>query len=202
MIKHQPVETECSVRTEVPIPIAGGRVCTFFTFDGLCDKQEHLAIGFGDWRNQSRPMVRAHSECLTGDVFGSMKCDCGPQLNEAIDTFFEQGGVLLYLRQEGRGIGLYNKLQAYRYQLEGMDTYAANRALGFEDDLRDYYAAGQMLQCLGISKIRLLTNNPEKVRQFAQWVDIERQSTLVHSNKHNMNYLTAKVSVTNHNIKL
>lgn len=103
-----------------------------------------------------------HSECLTGDVFHSSRCDCGEQLEETINLMGDAGGIILYLRQEGRGIGLYNKIDAYRLQSQGMDTYEANHHLGFEDDLRDFEEAAQMLKALGVDKIRLVTNNPKK----------------------------------------
>jgi GTP cyclohydrolase II len=192
----------CSVRTQTKVPINGDRVGMFVTFNGLVDDEEHFAVCFGNWQEVDRPMVRVHSECLTGDVFGSLKCDCGPQLNEAIDLIDQQEGILLYLRQEGRGIGLYNKLDAYACQERGMDTYQANRELGFEDDLRDYTVAGQILACLGVKKITLLTNNPEKIEQISQWVDVAPLSTNAHTNEFNRKYLEAKVKVTNHNIKL
>ena len=192
----------CSVRAEVPIPIKNGHVGTFMTFHGLADEEEHVAIGLGPWRDRDRPIVRLHSECLTGDVFGSLRCDCGPQLDEAIDRIAEEGGILIYLRQEGRGIGLYNKLDAYLHQIEGMDTYEANQALGFGNDLRDYTAAGQILACLGIERIWLLSNNPQKADQLEKWVDVERGATLVHSNEFNKKYLVAKATVTEHDIEV
>ena len=122
-----------------------------FTFDGLLDGREHLALGLGARAPRGRlqdgspPLVRLHSECLTGDVLGSARCDCGPQLREAVERIAEEGGYLLYLRQEGRGIGLYAKLDAYVLQDAGLDTYEANRALGYDDDERDYAVAAQML---------------------------------------------------------
>ncbi|MGZ3693320.1 MAG: GTP cyclohydrolase II [Bdellovibrionota bacterium] len=192
-----------TVRKAVKIPIRNG-MGTFITFHGLNDSAEHVAIAFGNWEQQETPLVRIHSECLTGDVFGSGKCDCGEQLNEAIDRMQKEGGILLYLRQEGRGIGLYNKLDAYELQALGYDTYEANQMLGLEDDLRDYKVAAQMLSALGKSKISLLSNNPDKRKQLTNLgVEIASAvSTGVFLKAGNENYLRAKVQKTNHRIDL
>jgi GTP cyclohydrolase II len=146
------------------------------------------------------PLVRLHSECLTGDVFGSARCDCGPQLDEALDRIAAEGGVLVYLRQEGRGIGLYNKLDAYLLQDEDVDTFEANRRLGRGADERDYAAAAAMLLALGLSRIRLLTNNPDKVNQLrALGVDVEKVvPTGVHVTRDNIRYLEAKARLSGH----
>ena len=161
-----------SIRTQVQVPLrfADGytALARVTTFRGLADGQEHLALAFGDPEDGELPLVRLHSECLTGDVFGSARCDCGPQLREAVEQIASTGGVLLYLRQEGRGIGLYNKLDAYALQDAGLDTYEANTALGFAEDARDYTAAAQMLATLGIARLDLLTNNPDKVGQLRE----------------------------------
>jgi GTP cyclohydrolase II len=158
------------------------------------DGQEHVALLVGAPGGKP-PLVRLHSECLTGDVFGSLKCDCGPQLKEALRIIGEAGGgILLYLRQEGRGIGLANKLRAYALQDRGLDTVDANRRLGFADDERDYAHAAAMLQALGISEVRLLTNNPAKVAGLEQAGIhvIERVPHHMPANPHNADYLATK----------
>jgi GTP cyclohydrolase II len=141
---------------------------------------------------------------LTGDVFGSQRCDCGPQLREAVERISDAGGLLLYLRQEGRGIGLYAKLDAYALQDAGLDTYEANRALGHGDDERDYTAAAQMLEALGVTRINLLSNNPDKAEQLANLgIDVvTRTRTGVHLSEANARYLQAKVSHTGHALEL
>lgn len=174
------------------------------TFHGLTDGQEHLGVVLGDPAPGTTPLVRLHSECLTGDVFGSARCDCGPQLREAVERIAERGGVLLYLRQEGRGIGLYNKLDAYALQDQGLDTYAANTALGLPEDARDYTAAAQMLTALGITSLDLLSNNPDKADQLrGLGIDVhDRVPTGVFTTPHNVRYLRAKVLQTQHTLPL
>jgi GTP cyclohydrolase II len=193
-------------RVTVPLKFADGYVTTaeVITFDGLADGKEHLALALGDAFGAEVPLVRPHSECLTGDVFGSERCDCGPQLREAVERIAGVGGFLLYLRQEGRGIGLYAKLDAYALQDLGMDTYEANRALGHADDERDYTAAAQMLTALGVGAVDLLTNNPDKPAQLRSYgVDVrEVVPTHVHASAANVRYLQAKVSHTAHTIDL
>lgn len=205
-----------TVRTQVTVPLEfpDGYATTaeVFTFTGLGDGLEHLALGLGDWRasvtraaaGDVAPLVRPHSECLTGDVFGSQRCDCGPQLREAVERIAGEGGFLLYLRQEGRGIGLYAKLDAYALQDSGLDTYEANLALGRGEDERDYTAAAQMLHALGVDRIRLLSNNPDKALQLdALGVQVAgRVPTGVHLTGANAAYLTAKVTRTHHTLDL
>ncbi len=196
------------VRTRVTVPLRfpDGYATTaeVVTFTGLSDGLEHLALGLGDFANTPTPLVRAHSECMTGDVFGSARCDCGPQLREAVQKITEHGGWLLYLRQEGRGIGLYAKLDAYALQDAGLDTYAANRALGFGDDERDYTAAAQMLTALDVPRIDLLTNNPDKPGQLRDHgIEVANVvPTGVHAKPDNLRYLRAKVTHTGHTIAL
>ncbi|MET7947085.1 GTP cyclohydrolase II [Micromonospora sp. NPDC005324] len=197
-----------TIRTQVTVPLAfpDGYTTTarVFTFKGLVDGREHLALGLGDWAGaldrlaagETAPLVRPHSECLTGDVFGSQRCDCGPQLREAVQRIAETGGFLLYLRQEGRGIGLYAKLDAYALQDAGLDTYQANVALGRGEDERDYTAAAQMLATLGVPRVRLLSSNPDKAEQLTRLgVDVaERVLTSVFLSPANADYLAAKAA--------
>jgi GTP cyclohydrolase II len=198
-----PAATQRS-RVRVPLRFGDGYHvdAELVTFHGLADGQEHLAVVLGD--PGPTPLVRLHSECLTGDVFGSARCDCGPQLREAVERIAERGGVLLYLRQEGRGIGLYNKLDAYALQDQGLDTYAANTALGLPEDARDYTAAAQMLQALGIGELDLLSNNPDKAAQLRDLgIGVrDRVPTGVFTTAHNVRYLRAKVLQTHHTLPL
>jgi GTP cyclohydrolase II len=200
------MSAEIRTRVTVPLRFADGYAATaeVITFTGLADGKEHLALALGDVTGAEVPLVRPHSECLTGDVFGSERCDCGPQLREAVERIAAVGGYLLYMRQEGRGIGLYAKLDAYALQDLGLDTYAANRALGHADDERDYTAAAQMLTALGASTVDLLTNNPDKPAQLREH-GIEVRGVLptkVHASATNVRYLEAKVAHTQHTIDL
>jgi GTP cyclohydrolase II len=189
-----------SVRTQVTVPLAlpdgFSTTVRVFTFHGLVDGQEHLALKLGEPATGVVPLVRMHSECLTGDVFGSQRCDCGPQLHEAIERISGVGGYLLYLRQEGRGIGLYPKLDAYALQDTGLDTFAANVALGHQEDERDYTAGAQMLRALGIGRCALLSNNPDKVAQLRRLglTVTALIPTGIYRNPANAAYLAAKAS--------
>ncbi|RJQ73721.1 GTP cyclohydrolase II [Pseudonocardiaceae bacterium YIM PH 21723] len=195
-------ETVPSERTRVKIKFAreAAGEAELVTFNGLADSAEHVAIVFEPVGVV--PQVRVHSECFTGDIFGSMRCDCGPQLDEAIREFGESGGILLYLRQEGRGIGLYNKIDAYALQDQNLDTYEANLKLGRGADERDYLVAAQMLRALGHETIRLTTNNPDKVSQLrTHGIDVtEVRPTGVYVNPSNRAYLEAKVRTTGHTL--
>ncbi len=169
---------------------------TMYVYAGTKD-QEHIALTVGDIADHSTPvMVRVHSECLTGDIFGSNRCDCGEQLNQSMELLQRQGrGVLLYLRQqEGRGIGLTNKIRAYALQDQGLDTVDANRALGLPDDLRDYSDAVMMLRDLGVQQVALLTNNPAKIVGLEHHgiVVVERIPLPVEPNPWNLRYLQTK----------
>ncbi|MFF4899558.1 GTP cyclohydrolase II [Streptomyces sp. NPDC001068] len=193
-------------RVRVPLRFTDGYTvdAELVTFHGLTDGQEHVAVVLGDPAPGTPPLVRLHSECLTGDVFGSARCDCGPQLREAVERIAQRGGVLLYLRQEGRGIGLYNKLDAYALQDQGLDTYEANAALGLPEDGRDYTAAAQMLAALGVTELDLLSNNPDKAEQLrGLGVTVrDRVPTGVFRTAHNVRYLRAKVLHTQHTLPL
>jgi GTP cyclohydrolase II len=202
-----------TIRTQVPLPLrfADGytSLARVFSFNGLADGREHVAFGLGDRaaavtaaEDLREPLVRAHSECLTGDVFGSQRCDCGAQLREAVERITDSGGFLLYLRQEGRGIGLYPKLDAYALQDAGLDTYEANLALGHREDERSYLVAAQMLRALGASRVALLSNNPDKARQLGRFgvTVTERVPTGVHLSAANARYLATKARRGGHTL--
>jgi GTP cyclohydrolase II len=182
------------------LPLDGLPDTQIVAFRASDDGQEHVALVIGAFGGRP-PLVRLHSECLTGDVFGSLKCDCGPQLKEALKLIGEAGGgVLLYLRQEGRGIGLANKLRAYALQDRGLDTVEANQRLGFGDDERDYAHAAAILRALGVTQVRLLTNNPAKVKglESAGIEVVERVSHHMPVNPHNADYLATKRKKSGH----
>ena len=205
---------EARIRTQVELPLrfadGFGVDARVFTFDGLVDDREHLAFALGDLTaphpadERHVPLIRPHSECLTGDVFGSQRCDCGPQLREAVERIAEAGGYLLYLRQEGRGIGLYSKLDAYGLQDAGVDTYEANVALGHGEDERSYVAAAQMLHALGVTRIALLSNNPDKARQLRSCgvTVVEQVPTGVYVSAANLRYLETKARRGRHTLEL
>lgn len=194
-----------AVRTQVTIPVGPMAVpATFYSFHGFPPGEEHILVELGPQKEDEAALVRIHSECFTGDLFGSWRCDCGPQLLEALEILNEQGGYLVYLRQEGRGIGLYAKLDAYVLQDQGFDTYEANRHLNFPDDLRVYRPAADMLRAVGVTRVRLLTNNPQKVEDLRlSDIDVvEVVPTGVFVNEVNSRYLQAKVLRARHTLRL
>lgn len=186
---------------ETRIPTRFGGEFQAIVYDNEVDVSQHLALYKGEINPDEPVLVRVHSECLTGDVFSSERCDCGDQLHASMGMIEEAGGgVVLYMRQEGRGIGLVNKLKAYNLQDEGHDTVEANEALGFQDDLRDYGIGAQMLSDLGVRKIRLLTNNPRKIIGLEGYglEIVERVPIEMPANKSNLKYLKAKQQKLGH----
>jgi GTP cyclohydrolase II len=188
------------VAARARLPVAANAEAEIVAFRTDADAADHVALIIGK-RDNGPPVVRLHSECLTGDVLGSLKCDCGPQLHEALRQISNANwGILLYLRQEGRGIGLINKLRAYALQDQGFDTVDANIRLGFAVDSRDFSVAARMLELLGVGEVRLLTNNPEKVAGLEREGVrvIERLPLRIAANPHNAHYLETKRDRTGH----
>lgn len=191
-----------AIATRARLPVSASETAEIIAFRSPDEPREHVALIVGT-RDSSPPVIRLHSECLTGDVLGSLKCDCGPQLHEALHRIADsRWGVLLYLRQEGRGIGLINKLRAYALQDQGFDTVDANVRLGFAIDARDFSVAARMLKLLGIEEVRLLTNNPKKVEglEGAGIKVAERLPIILPANPHNEQYLATKRDRTGHQL--
>lgn len=197
-----------AIAARAHLPVAAAEDAEIVAFRSADDLREHVALVIGKQDGDRAPLVRLHSECLTGDILGSLKCDCGPQLDAALAAMAEEAaqggwGVLLYLRQEGRGIGLINKLRAYRLQDQGFDTVDANNRLGLPTEARDFPVAARMLGLLGVHAIRLMTNNPAKVRALeAEGVTVaERVAHQLPANPHNARYLDTKRDRTGHLLK-
>ncbi|MEM9439345.1 MAG: GTP cyclohydrolase II [Pseudomonadota bacterium] len=186
--------------TEARLPLAAAENARLVGFRPADGGAEHFAIIIGDPKANQPALCRLHSECFTGDILGSMRCDCGPQLNRALELIGNEGhGVVLYLAQEGRGIGLMNKLRAYQLQDRGLDTVDANEHLGFDPDERSFHVAASMLRHLGIENVRLLTNNPAKVEALTMGgVNVERVRHAMPTNPHNEAYLETKALRAGH----
>ncbi len=190
---------------ETIIPTKFGGDVKIIAYENDLDNLTHIAIVKGEINPEEPTLVRVHSECMTGDIFGSLKCDCREQLHKAMEMIDEEGsGVILYLRQEGRGIGLVNKLKAYDLQRQGYDTVEANEKLGFKDDLRDYGIGAQMLADLGIKKMRLMTNNPKKIIGLEGYgLSVVEQCPIeIETNSHNHGYLECKQLKMGHTINV
>jgi len=197
-----PDRDELIVRTyaeaELPTRYGNFRVVAFANNR---ERDDHVAVVNGDVEGHEDVLTRIHSECVTGDVFESLRCDCGDQLDRALEILGEsERGVLLYMRQEGRGIGLADKVQAYSLQDEGLDTVEANRCLGYDDDLRNYDVSARMIDVLGPESIELMTNNPDKIRGLLdEGIDVSRRVPLkVLPNPHNVYYLETKREKSGH----
>lgn len=193
------------VAARARLPISASEECEVIAFRKVDDTREHIALVIGQQNSDKTPLVRLHSECLTGDILGSLKCDCGPQLDAALSAMGDEAkaggwGLLLYLRQEGRGIGLINKLRAYSLQDLGFDTLEANRRLGLPEEARDFSIAAQMLKLLSVDTARLMTNNPAKVEALeGEGITIaERVPHQLPDNPHNARYLATKRDEAGH----
>lgn len=196
---------DLTIQARARLPVHACDAAEIVAFRARDDMREHVALVIGTQSGDRVPLVRLHSECLTGDVLGSLKCDCGPQLDAALERMAEEAreggwGLLLYLRQEGRGIGLINKLRAYELQDQGFDTVDANERLGLPSEARDFPVAARMLDLLGVPAVRLLTNNPAKVTalEAVGVIVAERVAHQLPANPHNARYLDTKRDRTGH----
>lgn len=199
------LQTETLIEEEVDVkmPTVYGDF-QLHAFKQTTNGQEHLALVKGEWDENEPILVRVHSSCMTGDIFGSCRCDCGPQLHKAMEMIDKEGkGVIVYMNQEGRGIGLLNKLKAYKLQEEGLDTVEANLKLGFKMDQRDYGIGAQILRALGVTKMRLMSNNPKKRTGLTAYgLEVtENVSLEIESNRHNELYLKTKRDKMGHSLK-
>ncbi len=204
-LAHWADSAKLTIATRAHLPVAACENAEIAVFRSADDTREHIALVIGTQMAGRAPLVRLHSECLTGDILGSLKCDCGPQLDAALAAMAQEArgggwGVLLYMRQEGRGIGLVNKLRAYRLQDQGFDTVEANQRLGLPDESRDFATAARMLELLGVGDIRLMTNNLRKVvaLEEAGVRVIERVAHQLPANPHNARYLDTKRDRSGH----
>lgn len=205
-LEHYKEPGALRIVTRAKLPVSASEDAEIVAFRSAADTREHVALIIGDQCGDTAPLVRVHSECLTGDILGSLKCDCGPQLDAALHAMAEHSslsggwGVLLYMRQEGRGIGLVNKLRAYRLQDSGFDTVDANQRLGLPDEARDFDTAARMLDLMGARSVRLMTNNPRKVETLkAAGIEvIERVAHQLPDNPHNARYLATKRDRSGH----
>jgi len=196
---------QLAIAARARLPVEACEEAEIVAFRSADDLREHVALVIGEQRSDRAPLVRLHSECLTGDILGSLKCDCGPQLDAALRAMADEAraggwGVLLYLRQEGRGIGLINKLRAYELQDQGFDTVDANNRLGLPSEARDFPVAARMLELLGVGAVRLMTNNPAKVEalEAAGTLVAERVPHHLPPNPHNARYLATKRDRSGH----